>query len=139
MNGTNMWFDDIYVNSTALDAKYGVNWVQNTDGFDTMDARNVALTIFVYQGRQLPPLCQVLKYVLQSKLTHGTGYVFSRRIFGFFFFSREIHLTFSYNHIRGDDADAVKPRSYNIYCQNVWPHVSPIPDTNPTNTNDNCS
>ncbi len=50
MNGTNMWFDDIYVNSTAFDAPYGKNWVQNTDGFDTMDAENIMLTNFVYQG-----------------------------------------------------------------------------------------
>lgn len=51
MNGTNMWFDDIYVNATALSAPWGKNWVQNTDGFDTMDAHNIALTNFVYQGR----------------------------------------------------------------------------------------
>ncbi|KAK3318466.1 glycoside hydrolase family 28 protein [Apodospora peruviana] len=72
MNGTNMWFDDIYVNATATAAPYGVNWVQNTDGFDTMDAYNIALTNFVYQG--------------------------------------------------GDDAVAIKPRSYNIYCQNLTIH-----------------
>ena len=53
MNGTNMWFDDIYVNATALSAPYGKNWVQNTDGFDTMDAHNVTLTNFVYQGRTI--------------------------------------------------------------------------------------
>jgi hypothetical protein len=35
MNGTNMWFDDIYNNATAVNAPYGTNWVQNTDGFDT--------------------------------------------------------------------------------------------------------
>ncbi|KAL1892201.1 hypothetical protein Sste5346_007157 [Sporothrix stenoceras] len=50
MNGSNLWFDDIYVNSTATTAPPGKNWVQNTDGFDTTDARNVALTNFVYQG-----------------------------------------------------------------------------------------
>lgn len=50
MNGTDIWVDDLYVNATALDAPYGKNWVQNTDGFDTMDARNVMLTNFVYQG-----------------------------------------------------------------------------------------
>jgi hypothetical protein len=33
MNGTDMWFDDIYVNATALQAPFGDNWVQNTDGF----------------------------------------------------------------------------------------------------------
>jgi len=37
MNGTNMWFDDIYNNATAVNAPYGVNWVQNTDGFDTSE------------------------------------------------------------------------------------------------------
>ncbi|KAJ9138908.1 Pectin lyase-like protein [Pleurostoma richardsiae] len=73
MNGTNMWFDDIYVNNTALDAPYGTNWVGNTDGLDTMDARNVMLTNFIYQGL-------------------------------------------------GDDAIAIKPRSYNIYCQNLTIH-----------------
>ncbi|KAB5572001.1 glycoside hydrolase family 28 protein [Coniochaeta sp. 2T2.1] len=72
MNGTNMWFDDIYVNSTAVNAPFGKNWVQNTDGFDTMDAYNIGLTNFVYQG--------------------------------------------------GDDAIAIKPRSYNIYCQNATIH-----------------
>lgn len=51
MNGTTMWFDDIYVNNTALSAPYGTNWVQNTDGFDTMDAFNIKLTNFVYQGQ----------------------------------------------------------------------------------------
>jgi galacturan 1,4-alpha-galacturonidase len=69
MNGTNMWFDDMYVNATAVNAPYGTNWVQNTDGFDTMDAHNIGLTNMVYQG--------------------------------------------------GDDCIAVKPRSYNIYVQNV--------------------
>lgn len=50
MNGSNLWFDDIYVNNTAPSAPPGKNWVQNTDGFDTMDVQNVALTNFVYQG-----------------------------------------------------------------------------------------
>ncbi|ORY65031.1 pectin lyase fold/virulence factor [Pseudomassariella vexata] len=50
MNGTNMWFDDIEVNSTAANAPYGANWVQNTDGFDTMDANNIVLTNFRYRG-----------------------------------------------------------------------------------------
>ena len=48
--GTNMWFDDIYNNATAVNAPYGVNWVQNTDGFDTMDVNNIKLTNMVYQG-----------------------------------------------------------------------------------------
>lgn len=51
MNGSEMWFDDIYVNNTALEAPFGDNWVQNTDGFDTMDASNIRLTNFVYQGQ----------------------------------------------------------------------------------------
>jgi len=33
MNGTNMRFNNIYANATAIDAPYGENWVQNTDGF----------------------------------------------------------------------------------------------------------
>jgi hypothetical protein len=69
MNGTNMWFDDILCNATAVNAPFGVNWVQNTDGFDTMDAHNIVLTNMVYQG--------------------------------------------------GDDCIAIKPRSYNIFVQNV--------------------
>lgn len=85
MNGTAMWFDDIYVNNTALQAPFGDNWVQNTDGFDTMDAVNITLTNFVYQG-----------------------WVFSRKS------SRPIT-----NLNRGDDAIAIKPRSYNVYIQNV--------------------
>jgi polygalacturonase len=50
MNGTNMLFDNIYVNATASRAPWGKNWVQNTDGFDTMDARNVKLFNLIYQG-----------------------------------------------------------------------------------------
>lgn len=69
MNGTNIWFDNILANSTAINVPYGTNWVQNTDGFDTMDANNIKLTNFWYQG--------------------------------------------------GDDCIAIKPRSYNIWAQNV--------------------
>ncbi|ESZ97710.1 glycoside hydrolase family 28 protein [Sclerotinia borealis F-4128] len=72
MNGTNMWFDDILANSTAVNVPYGTNWVQNTDGFDTMDANNIKLTNFWYQG--------------------------------------------------GDDCIAIKPRSYNIWAQNITCH-----------------
>jgi galacturan 1,4-alpha-galacturonidase len=50
MNGTDLDFSNIYVNATAMRAPWGQNWVQNTDGFDTMDARNVRLVNFVYQG-----------------------------------------------------------------------------------------
>ncbi|KAI9649822.1 hypothetical protein NHQ30_002404 [Ciborinia camelliae] len=72
MNGTNMWFDDILANSTAVNAPYGTNWVQNTDGFDTMDANRIKLTNFWFQG--------------------------------------------------GDDCIAIKPRSYNIWAQNITCH-----------------
>ena len=51
MNASNCWFDDIYVNSTAVNAPWGKNWVQNTDGFDCGDASNIVLTNFVYQGQ----------------------------------------------------------------------------------------
>lgn len=33
MNGTNMRFNNILCNATAVNAPYGENWVQNTDGF----------------------------------------------------------------------------------------------------------
>jgi galacturan 1,4-alpha-galacturonidase len=72
MNGTNMEFSNILVNATAVNAPYGTNWVQNTDGFDTMDAKNISLAYFTYQG--------------------------------------------------GDDCIAIKPRSYNIYVQNITCH-----------------
>jgi hypothetical protein len=61
MNGTNMWFNDMYVNATAVNVLYGT--------FDTMDANNIKLTNMVYQ--------------------------------------------------KGDDCIAIKPRSYNIFVQNV--------------------
>jgi galacturan 1,4-alpha-galacturonidase len=76
MNGTNMWFDDILCNATAVNAPFGTNWVQNTDGFDTMDANDIKLTNFVYQG--------------------------------------------------GDDCIAVKPRSFNIFVQNVSFKAGPM-------------
>lgn len=50
MNITNAWFNNIYVNATAVEAPYGALWVQNTDGFDTLDCNNIKLTNFVYQG-----------------------------------------------------------------------------------------
>jgi galacturan 1,4-alpha-galacturonidase len=56
MNASNCWFDDIYVNNTAQNAPYGANWVQNTDGFDTMDAYNIVLTDFTYQGELMTVL-----------------------------------------------------------------------------------
>jgi polygalacturonase len=33
INGTDMRFNNIYCNATSVDAPYGSNWVQNTDGF----------------------------------------------------------------------------------------------------------
>lgn len=50
MNGTDLVFEDIYVNATATKAPWGKNWVQNTDGFDTMDVNNVSLRNLTYQG-----------------------------------------------------------------------------------------
>ncbi|RMZ10849.1 hypothetical protein D0860_03668 [Hortaea werneckii] len=50
MNATDIVADNIYVNATSPQAPPGYNWVQNTDGFNTMDTRNVHLTNFVYQG-----------------------------------------------------------------------------------------
>ncbi|GAP92559.1 putative extracellular exo-polygalacturonase [Rosellinia necatrix] len=50
MNGTDILVENLYVNATATKAPRGSNWVQNTDGFDTMDARNVTLRNFDYTG-----------------------------------------------------------------------------------------
>lgn len=36
MNGTDMLFENIYVNATASRAPWGTNWVQNTDGFGAL-------------------------------------------------------------------------------------------------------
>lgn len=98
MNGKNMFFRNIYVNATSINAPKNANWVQNTDGFgmlfqnalrsirvevkcflslpnqvssslDTMDADNIWLTNFTYQG--------------------------------------------------GDDCIAIKPRSTNIFLENI--------------------
>jgi galacturan 1,4-alpha-galacturonidase len=33
MNGSNLVFENLYVNATASKAPWGKNWVQNTDGF----------------------------------------------------------------------------------------------------------
>ncbi|RAQ72484.1 galacturan 1 [Aspergillus flavus] len=41
MNGTNMQFNNITCNATAVDAPYGENWVQNTDGSYDIDIHNV--------------------------------------------------------------------------------------------------
>ena len=46
MNGTNMHFSNIECNSTAVNAPFGSNWVQNTDGFNTMDSQNIYLENF---------------------------------------------------------------------------------------------
>ncbi|KAI1124638.1 putative extracellular exo-polygalacturonase [Nemania abortiva] len=50
MNGTNILVENLYVNATATKAPTGSNWVQNTDGFDTMDVRNVTLKNLDYTG-----------------------------------------------------------------------------------------
>ncbi|KAF9880240.1 extracellular exo-polygalacturonase [Colletotrichum karsti] len=50
MNGTNMYFENISSNATATKAPSRYNWVQNTDGFDTMDARNITVKGFEYSG-----------------------------------------------------------------------------------------
>ncbi|KAH0001941.1 pectin lyase-like protein, partial [Aureobasidium melanogenum] len=50
MNGTDVWVDELLCNATATRARLDQNWVQNTDGFDTMDSKNIRLTNFVYQG-----------------------------------------------------------------------------------------
>ncbi|KAG9646855.1 pectin lyase-like protein, partial [Aureobasidium melanogenum] len=50
MNGTDVWVDELYCNATASKARIDQNWVQNTDGFDTMDSKNIRLTNFVYQA-----------------------------------------------------------------------------------------
>lgn len=50
MNGTNIEVTNLYVNATARQAPWGSNWVQNTDGFDTMDVTNLTLTGLIYQG-----------------------------------------------------------------------------------------
>ncbi|KAL2846321.1 pectin lyase fold/virulence factor [Aspergillus pseudodeflectus] len=50
MNGTDMTFRDIRVTVNDTAAPAGANWAQNTDGFDTMDARNIRLDGFTYTG-----------------------------------------------------------------------------------------
>jgi hypothetical protein len=40
INGTNMLFNNIHCNATSVDAPYGYNWVQNTDGFGSFTAVN---------------------------------------------------------------------------------------------------
>ncbi|KAK7450722.1 glycosyl hydrolase family 28 [Colletotrichum acutatum] len=50
MNGTDMYFEDISVNATSTKAPSRYNWVQNTDGFDTMDVKNVRVKGFNYTG-----------------------------------------------------------------------------------------
>ncbi|KAI8199042.1 putative galacturan 1,4-alpha-galacturonidase C [Colletotrichum sp. SAR 10_76] len=72
MNGTDMVFQNISNNATATKAPGRYNWVQNTDGFDTMDARNISVKGFEYSG--------------------------------------------------GDDCVAIKPRSYDIYLEDVTCH-----------------
>ncbi|PSN69551.1 hypothetical protein BS50DRAFT_570955, partial [Corynespora cassiicola Philippines] len=48
MNGTNLLFENITCGDISADASSGYNWVQNADGFNTMDARSVSLKNFLY-------------------------------------------------------------------------------------------
>ncbi|KAJ0415905.1 pectin lyase fold/virulence factor [Aspergillus carlsbadensis] len=50
MNGTDMTFRDIRVTVNETAAPAGQNWAQNTDGFDTMDVRNIRLDGFTFTG-----------------------------------------------------------------------------------------
>lgn len=50
MTGSNIEVTNLYVNATARRAPWGKNWVQNTDGFDTMDVTNCTLSGLTYQG-----------------------------------------------------------------------------------------
>ncbi|KAK2764498.1 hypothetical protein FQN54_009193 [Arachnomyces sp. PD_36] len=50
MSGRNVWAENIYVNATSSDQPEGENWVQNTDGFDSMDVSNATLQNFTYIG-----------------------------------------------------------------------------------------
>ncbi|KAF4984595.1 hypothetical protein FZEAL_272 [Fusarium zealandicum] len=50
MNGTNLAFENITCSAFSNNAPSGRNWVQNADGFNTMDARNVTLKNFTYRG-----------------------------------------------------------------------------------------
>ncbi|KAL2819969.1 pectin lyase fold/virulence factor [Aspergillus granulosus] len=50
MNGTDMTFRNIRVTVNESAAPEGVNWAQNTDGFDTMDATNIRLDNFTFTG-----------------------------------------------------------------------------------------
>ncbi|KAK1473150.1 glycosyl hydrolase family 28 [Colletotrichum abscissum] len=50
MNGTDIYFENISVNATSTKAPSRYNWVQNTDGFDTMDVKNVRVKGFNYTG-----------------------------------------------------------------------------------------
>ncbi|TDZ32320.1 putative galacturan 1,4-alpha-galacturonidase C [Colletotrichum spinosum] len=45
-----MYFEIISGNATATKTPGRYNWVQNTDGFDTMDARNITVKGFEYSG-----------------------------------------------------------------------------------------
>ncbi|TEA16687.1 putative galacturan 1,4-alpha-galacturonidase C [Colletotrichum sidae] len=45
-----MYFENISGNATATKTPGRYNWVENTDGFDTMDARNITVKGFEYSG-----------------------------------------------------------------------------------------
>ncbi|KAK6835868.1 hypothetical protein RU639_002288 [Aspergillus parasiticus] len=50
MNGTNVLLENIVVSAKSTKQPDGENWVQNTDGLDTMDANHVQVTNFTYTG-----------------------------------------------------------------------------------------
>ncbi|RYP50866.1 hypothetical protein DL768_003701 [Monosporascus sp. mg162] len=50
MYGTNLAFENITCSAFSNNAPDGANWVQNADGFNTMDVRNVTLKNFIYRG-----------------------------------------------------------------------------------------
>ncbi|KAJ3548534.1 hypothetical protein NM208_g963 [Fusarium decemcellulare] len=50
MNGSNLTFENLTSTAFSNNAPAGANWVQNADGFNTMDASNITLKSFVYRG-----------------------------------------------------------------------------------------
>jgi len=50
---------DVYANSTAVNVPYDTNWIQNTEGFDAINACNIRLTDMAYYGNDD---CRTIKY-----------------------------------------------------------------------------